>query len=55
MPTASMTAQRFRQRARKCREVAEEVQEPDWLNFLLELANDLEEEADRIEAEERGG
>jgi hypothetical protein len=51
MSTARMTAQRFRERARQCRHVAEEVREPDWLNMLLELAKDLEDEADKIEAE----
>jgi hypothetical protein len=45
------TAQRFRKRARECRRMAEEVREPDWLNTLLKLAKELEDEADKIEAE----
>ena len=48
-----MSAQHFRERARKCREVAEEVREPNWLKLLLELAEDLEDEANKIEAEDR--
>jgi hypothetical protein len=31
--------------------MAEEVREPDWRNLLLELAQDLDDEADRIETE----
>ena len=53
MPNTRMTAQGFRERARECREVAEEVREPDWLKMLLELAEALEDEADMIDAEER--
>lgn len=33
--------------------MADEVREPDWRNTLLELAKDLEDEADEIDAEER--
>jgi hypothetical protein len=29
--------------------MAEEVREPDWRNLLLELAQDLESEAEKIE------
>lgn len=53
MATQRMSAQHFRERARKCREVAEEVREPNWLKLLLELAEDLEDEANKIEAEDR--
>ena len=45
------TAARFRTRARECREMAAEVREPDWIKLLLELAQDLEDEADNIDAE----
>lgn len=43
---------RFRDRASKCREIAAEVIEDDWRNALLTIAQDLEDEADRIDAEE---
>lgn len=45
------TAARFRRRAAECRQMADEVREPDWIKLLLELAQDLEDEADRIDAE----
>jgi hypothetical protein len=45
------TAARFRMRARECRRMAEEVREPDWLRLLLELAGDLELEADKLDRE----
>ena len=45
------TADRFRRRAAECRQMAEEVREPDWIQTLLELAQDLEDEADKIDAE----
>ena len=47
------TAARFRRRAAECRQMAEEVREPDWIQTLLDLAQDLEEEADKIDAERR--
>ena len=31
--------------------MAEEVKEPDWIKWLLGLAEDLENEADKIEDE----
>ena len=43
------TTTRFRQRARECRQMAEEVREPDWRKTLLELAQDLEDEADKMD------
>jgi hypothetical protein len=46
-------AERFRMRACECRRMAEEVKEPDWLKTLLELAEELESEAERMEAEDR--
>ena len=33
--------------------MAQEITEPAWLKTILELAKDLEEEADKIDAEER--
>ena len=45
------TAARFRRRAAECRQMAEEVHEPDWIKLLLELAQDLEDEADNIDAD----
>lgn len=46
------TAARFRQRARECRLLAAETQSEDWRQSLLALAQDLEDEADQIDAEE---
>lgn len=51
MTASSETSARFRARARECRQMAEEVREPDWRETLLGLAQDLEDEADKIEAE----
>lgn len=42
---AQLTSARFRKRARQLRQISQEVQEPDWRNTLLELAQDLEDEA----------
>jgi hypothetical protein len=44
-------ATRFRQRARECRQMADEVRENDWREMLLGLAQDLEDEADKIDGE----
>ena len=44
-------AARFRQRARECRQMADEVRENDWREMLLGLAQDLEDEADKIDGE----
>ena len=49
------TSNRFRQRARECRAMAEEVQESDWRKTLLDLAQDLEDEAEQMEAEASTG
>jgi hypothetical protein len=49
---ANATSRRFRQRARECRRIADEVREPSWLKALLALAKDLEDEADKIDAEQ---
>ena len=44
-------AARFRKRARECREMAELAGSAEWRNSLLELAEDLEKEADEMESE----
>ena len=54
MSEVDETSARFRKRARECRQMAEEVREPDWRNLLLELAQDLEGEADNIQNEQDG-
>jgi hypothetical protein len=46
----SNSAALFRRRARECRRMASEVKEPDWRNTLLSLAQDLEDEAAKIDA-----
>lgn len=51
---ADDTAARFRRRALQCREMAAEVQEPDWRETLLGLAKDLEDEARKIDSETQG-
>jgi hypothetical protein len=45
-------AARFRQRARDCRNMAAETKNEEWRHWLLGLAQDLEDEADREEADE---
>ena len=52
MTASNETSARFRTRARECRQMAEEVRELDWRKTLLELAQDLEEEADKIDDED---
>ena len=47
-------ASRFRKRARECRDMAVEAGGEDWRETLLALARDLEDEADKIDAEEPG-
>lgn len=47
------TAIRFREPARKCREIAAEVKTEEWRESLLTLPQDLENEADEIDAEDR--
>lgn len=44
-------ADRFRARARECRDVAAEAKDEEWRQQLLTLARDLEDEADRIDCE----
>ena len=51
MADGHLTAARFRKRARECRRMATEVRENDWRETLLGLAQDLENEAGRIDAE----
>ena len=44
-------AARFRERARKCRELAKQAKDEDWRHALEALATDLEEEAARVESD----
>ena len=46
-------ARRFRDRAKGCRALAESTRDDNWRKTLLNLAEAFEEEASRIEAEER--
>ena len=45
-------AKRFRQRALECRKIADEAGNAEWRSWLLDLAKDLEDEAERSEAED---
>ena len=45
-------AERFRERARECRRISHDAQSTVWRTSLLTLAKDLEDEADKIDAEE---
>lgn len=45
----SYDSERFRTRARECRVLAEDARSPSWRDELIELANELEREADLIE------
>lgn len=47
-------AERFRRRARECRELSAKARVDEVRQELLRLAGELEEEADLIEAEETG-
>lgn len=49
----SNDSERFRRRARECRDIAAQTKDTWWSTMLLELADELEEEAERVEAEER--
>ena len=44
-------AARFRSRARECRRIANEAKSAIWRESLLSIAKDLENEADKIDAE----
>lgn len=44
-------AEQFRERARECRDVAAQANDEEWRRTLLTLAQDLEDEADKIDAE----
>ena len=48
----SEESDRFRRRAIECRRLADNARTYDDRDSLLEMARDLDEEADRIEAEE---
>ena len=47
-------AARFRARAIHCRELASDARDEQARRTLVEMAKDLDDEADQIEAEERG-
>lgn len=49
----SEDSERFRMRARQCRELAKVARTTDWRDRLNEIARDLEEEADKIDRIER--
>jgi hypothetical protein len=51
----SEAADRFRERARECRETAATARDSYWRDRLVAIAAELEEEADRIDFEEKGG
>jgi hypothetical protein len=48
----SEDAERFRNRAKDCRRLAANARDEDARRTLTELAAELDEEADKIEAEE---
>lgn len=43
----------LKERARECRLLAEQAKDPYWRETLLELADDLEREAEAIDPETR--
>jgi hypothetical protein len=43
-------AKRFRERARECRNLVDNARDPEWRRALNDIADDLETEADKIEA-----
>lgn len=45
-------ATRFRKRASECRELAAKVEDEEWRGWLIGLAEDLESEATREDAED---
>lgn len=45
-------ADRFRKRARECRELAAQARTEQWRQSLLTLAQDLDDEAANVDAEE---
>ena len=50
----SEDSDRFRMRARKCRELAEEAQDDYSRRTLTQMAIELDEEADQIDWEQSG-
>jgi hypothetical protein len=42
-------AERFRRRARECRQLAAEAPNAQWRDKLVEIADELDAESDRIE------
>lgn len=47
----SEDSDRFRRRARECRDLAEQASSAEWRKSLLQIAQDLEYEADRLDSE----
>ena len=45
-------AEGFRRRARECREIAERANDGEWRRMLVSIAEELDEEADRIDADD---
>ena len=48
-------ASRFRERARQCRQLAKDARDDEARKTLNEMGDELDEEADRIDAEEAPG
>ena len=48
-------AKRFRRRAAECRSLAAQAGNAEWRQSLLELAQDLENEADEIDLQRSSG
>lgn len=49
---ANDDVKRFRARAQECRRIADEAHSAEWRKSLLALAKDLDDEADRVQAEQ---
>lgn len=48
-------SQRFRQRAKQCRTLAKDARDAESRRTLNQMGEELDEEADRLDAEEVGG
>ena len=51
---AENAATRFRRRASECRALANQSKNPEWREWLLVLARDLDSEVAKLEAEVEG-
>ncbi|MFL6755318.1 MAG: hypothetical protein ACJ8EH_01725 [Sphingomicrobium sp.] len=49
----SEESDRFRTRARECRQIAAKVKDESWAQTLTDIADELDEEADKIDREDR--